>query len=312
MASQGLFSIGGIASGLDTTGIIEQLMALERQPVTKLQSTQAQLRRTDDAWVQVSTRLSALRTATDAIARPDRFTSMVAVSSSNTDVATVTRAGTNATGSLTFSVRKLAAAHQVSVSGASADQQRDLTEPVRLRVGSGEVIDLSEELGASASLTQIASAINGRKAGVTASVVKVDDAETRLILTSGRTGTEHGLTVEGLGATQTLRAAADAELVIGEGAGAVTLTRSSNTITDLVPGASVTLRRTTPVDAPITVTAARDVDAGVTAVKSYVDALNGTLRTLKDLTAYDGETGRAGPLQGDATARPTGRPGSRR
>jgi flagellar hook-associated protein 2 len=41
----------------------------------------------------------------------------------------------------------------------------------------------------------------------------------------------------------------------------------------------------------------------VKAVKSYVDALNGVIRTLADATGYDADAKKGGPLQGDPTAR---------
>ena len=60
-----LFSFGGIASGLDTNSIIDQLMAIERQPIVRFQSQQDRMRRVDDAWSAVVGKLSAFRSAVD-------------------------------------------------------------------------------------------------------------------------------------------------------------------------------------------------------------------------------------------------------
>jgi flagellar hook-associated protein 2 len=295
--SQGLFSIGGIASGLDTANIITQLMQLERQPVVKMQSTQADLRKVDEAWQQVNTRLSALRTAVDAIRRPDRFNGMIAVTSSNPDAVGVTRTGTNATGSLSFGVKQLATAHQVSLAYGAADEV--LTgEAMSVTVGDNTVnVEVQGK-----TLAAVAKELNDAKGGFTASVVKVGENEHALILTAAKTGTANAIAVDGNAPTAVQRQAAqDAIVTIGSGAEALEVTRSSNTITDLVPGATITLKQTT--DAPVTVTASQDVDAGVAAVKSYVDALNAAMKTIRDLSAYNAETKKGGPLQGDADAR---------
>ncbi len=39
----GSFNIGGLVSGLDTNSIINQLMQIERQPITRLQQRVTQL-----------------------------------------------------------------------------------------------------------------------------------------------------------------------------------------------------------------------------------------------------------------------------
>jgi flagellar hook-associated protein 2 len=98
-----------------------------------------------------------------------------------------------------------------------------------------------------------------------------------------------------------LAAAQDATVTLGSGDGAITISRSSNTITDLVPGASITLKKVTADE--VTVTSSRDVDGGVKAVKDYVDALNSAIKTLADLSSYDAAAKKGGVLQGDATAR---------
>ena len=161
------------------------------------------------------------------------------------------------------------------------------------------------ELDGTLSLRDLAAQLNAAKGGFTASVVQVGDGEHRLILEGAATGSANTLTVDtdlqlGDGAT-TIQAARDAVLRMGSGADAITLTRASNTITDLVPGATITLTRTTT--EPVTVTAQRDADGAAKAVKSYVDALNGAIGLLEDLSRYDATSGTAGKLQGDPTAR---------
>lgn len=304
MSSVGMFSIGGIASGLDTTNIIEQLMQLERIPITRMKSTQQQLRARDDAWGQINTRLSSLRAAVDKINRPDRFSNLVTVSSSNQDAVTVTARPGGGTGSLSFAVTQLAQAHQLR--GGIVTDPAAALDGTSFSVTRGDTtveVDLTD----GKSLRDVARELNAAKAGFTASVVQTGAGEHRLVLSATASGETNSLTVStdstagGLQLTE-LQAARDAILTMGSGAGAIDVTRSSNTIDDLVPGVSLTLKRVSaPGDAPITVSSTQDVDGAVAAVKEYTTALNGTIELLGRLTRSD--PGAPGALAGDSTAR---------
>ena len=303
MASQGLFSIGGIASGLDTSNIIEQLLALERQPVQRLERQQEALSRTKDAWGQVNTKLSSLRSATDKINRVDRFDAFMSVTSSNTDAVSVTSSGTTKTGSLSFRVDQLAQAQQRSAGERFGSRTEALGDRGLQITAGGANHDFGpDELGPDATLDDLVKAINDAKIGVRATALQVAAGEFRLVLDATKTGevntfeaTSIGTWDDGLfGETQE---ALDAQVAVG----GITVTRSSNTITDLVDGATITLKKTT--DTAVNVTAQRDVDGAVAAVKGFTDALNGVISTIADLTKYDPETREAGRLQGDASAR---------
>lgn len=296
-------SFGGLQSGLDTNGIVTQLMALERQPVNLLQQRQAQLRKVDDAWGQVNTKLSAVRTALDKVYKANAFASFVSASSSKPEAVVATRTGTPATGATTFSVAALAKAHQISFTGTFAASDSLVgAGQIQIQQG-GETFTL--DTTASSTISDVARDLNRIVPGATSSVVKVSDGVYRLVLTSKETGTARAITVVGnppaLGGVAQLQAAADAEITIGSGASAITVTRSSNTVTDLIEGVRLDLKATTT--DPIQVSVNHDVDAATTAIKAMVDGVNGVLSMLKDLTAYDPNSKKAGTLQGDATAR---------
>jgi flagellar hook-associated protein 2 len=314
MVSQGLFSIGGIASGLDTAGMIEQLMAIERQPIVRMQNTQKQLRSVDSAWQSINTRLSALRSAVDAVSQADKFTSLIAVNSSSANVA-VSKAATPGTGTLTFSVERLATAHQVGSGAFAATATQSLGATGRLEVAVGTGAAVGIDVTADDSLQTIAGKLNALKGGFTASVIKTAEGEHRMVFNGNATGAANSLsitTTTGLSAfmptdgvnldgLRTLQTAQDAMLKVG-GTNAIELYRASNTVDDLVPGAVVNLRQAAPGE-QITVSASRDTTAAVKAVKDYVNALNGAIKTVADLSAYNAETKTAGSLQGDSTAR---------
>src|SRR5690606_19113383 len=101
----------------------------------------------------------------------------------------------------------------------------------------------------------------------------------------------------GLTSTEVIRAGQDAQLTMG----ALTITRASHVIDDLVPGITVELRSAAAEE--VTITVSRDVDGLVEAVGQVVKDLNSAIGRLKALTAYNAESKTGGVLLGDSTAR---------
>jgi flagellar hook-associated protein 2 len=295
-----LFSIGGLVSGLDTNAIIKQLMDLERVPIARLQARQAAYRAKVDAWASVTTRLSALRSAVNGLRSVEDLRGYVAATSSAPSVVEATAVGAADPAALSFTVDRLATRHQV-IAQPSFGSGSAVVGAGTLTITRGSA-SYQVTTDAGTTLDQLAAAINALDAGVRASVVAVDGANVRLVLAAQDTGAAAAFTV---GATQptltgfdVLEQGVDAQLTIGSGAGALTVTRSSNTIEDLLSGVRLTLRGT----GSVTVSVERDVDGVVSAVKRLVDELNKTLSTLGNLTRYDPEGKSAGPLQGDRAA----------
>src|SRR5690606_37844708 len=90
----------------------------------------------------------------------------------------------------------------------------------------------------------------------------------------------------------TLTDARHARIGIGSGAGAMTITRSSNQVSDLLPGVTVNLRQADP-DTEVTITVTRDTSTAVSAVEAWVRAMNDTIGTIQAKTAYNAETNTA-------------------
>ncbi len=295
-----LFNVGGLMSGLDTNAIVDGLMQVERIPITQLEQRRSTYEAKDRAWQDVATRLSALRTALDPLT--GGFSGFVTASSSRPDAAAVAVDGEPAPGSLTFTVDRLATAHQeVGGSYASADAlvgAGDLT----ITIGGTDHVVTSD---GSTTLAQLAQRVNDLDVGLSAAVIAVDATTSKLLLTAEDTGAAAAFsatgTQPGLGAFGVVQQGADAELTLGSGPGALTITRASNTVDDLVPDLTIELREASA--SPVTVTVTRDADAAAAAVGAFVDEMNLVLSTIGDLTRYDAETQTGGPLVGDGTAR---------
>jgi flagellar hook-associated protein 2 len=155
------------------------------------------------------------------------------------------------------------------------------------------------------TLADLTTSLNGSGSPVSASLINTGDgtaAPYRLVLTAKGAGTQGAMTISGTGinvldASQlsTVTAAADAQLSVG----GATVTRSSNTVNDLLPGVTLTLVK----EGAATVTVGTDPAGTSTKVQAFVDALNNLLTSVSTQTAYNTSTKKGGPLSGDSLAR---------
>ena len=291
--------IGGLASGLDTASMIKQLMEVERLPILNLQSNRQKLVAKDDAWRDIATRLSSLRTSLDALASASDLDRYITASSSNEQRAVATVTGNALPQTLSFTIDQLATRHEIiSTGGFASDDALVGAGTFTIEIG-GQTHSVTTDT--ETTLAQLATRINELGIGVTASVFYVDGSTAKLRLVSKDTGEAAAFTAygdqAGLASTEVIRAGQDAQLTMG----ALTITRSSNTISDLVPGVTVDLRSAGPEE--VTITIGRDVDGLVAAVGKVVNDLNNAINRIKTLTAYNAESQTGGILVGDSTAR---------
>ena len=299
-----LFNIGGIASGLDTNSIVSQLMQIERIPLGQVQQRKTTFQQRNDAWSQISTRLSALRDKLKAIDEGSDWKSFAKATSSNESALGVSITGSPADQTVSFQISRLATAHQMA-SGTNLTASSDLVGAgtFSITIG-GTQHDIVTD--GSTSLADLASQINGLDAGVNAAVVTVDTGSVKLMLTSEETGDASQFTVTNglgtMGTFGTVEEGLDAQLTLGSGAGAITVERSSNVVDDLIEGVTLTLTATTT--SPVTVAVNTDVDTAATKIEEFVTELNSALSTISSKTRTASEGGaNAGPLSADSTAR---------
>jgi len=284
---------------MDTDTIVEKLMQLEYQRVTQQENRKAQLQAKQQAWQQVRTSLSTLRSKLDAIRFASIYRSRTATLTDE-GVATVTaQAGAVAT-THRLEVVRLATQHVVA--------SKTSDTPLEQLGVSGKLVlnDKHEiEIVATDNLYSIRDKINAQGIGVTASVVPVHSGEKiqyRLVLTAKESGKAGAIQMQVVGddlaeslGFDDLVEAQDAEFSL-DGA---TFNTSTNEVKDLLPGVTITLKKAGSTN----ITIGTDVDKIATAIKEWVDALNESMKLLGDLTSYNSETKEAGALQGDSLAR---------
>lgn len=292
--SASFMSIGGIASGLDTAGIIDQLLRLERRPIQVIQQRQEAHRRADQAWQSVTTKLSSLRGAIDALRDPSSFQRDASVTTSSPQVAGARVTGTPAVGTTDLEVLHLATSHSVAVGGSfvSRDAAFGATEVTVTRAdGSTATVTLAD----GATLEDAARALSDVE-GITARIVRTGTDAHRLVLGASTTGEEARFgVVAGALSTETLQLGEDARLRVG----GLDVTRATNVVDDLVDGVELSLSGT----GTVRIGVERDLDASVGRVKALVDGVNGVLAELKKVSATSTDAAARGPLAGDRLVR---------
>jgi len=302
-----LLGIDGLATGLDTTSIINSLMQIEAGPQTLLKSKQTAASATVTALQGINVRLASLAASAETAAKASNWTSFTATS--NTTSVAVTAGSTATAGSITFSVDQVAT-KQISLTSTVTDgSQLTADNPPTLSVkkADGTIVSFT---AASNSLSDIAAAINGAGAGVSATAVRVNSGTTpeyRLQFTSTKTGTEGafevyvgdeaavtGLTASRLD-TATASTAVDATLTLWKGSAyEQAFTQSSNVFTGLMTGVDVTVSKATDVGETATVSVAPDSSKVKSLASNLVNSLSTVLADMTSRTKVSSSVGSDG------------------
>jgi flagellar hook-associated protein 2 len=127
------FRIGGLASGIDTNSLIDQLMSIERKSEQLLQTKKQKISWKKDLWSDIKSSLSALDSSTQAMLKRS---SMLArnTSTSDEDVLTATSTSDAALSSYDINVTALATSSKLAsgsgVSGMGISNGIDPDQPI--------------------------------------------------------------------------------------------------------------------------------------------------------------------------------------
>lgn len=294
----------GIGSGLDLSGLLDDLESAEQEKLTPIVSQQQSYKTKLSAFGTLESSLTALRDAATKLSDPETFT---AVTSSMTgDAVTASTTGDAVAGRYQVEVSQLAQAE--SMASKAFDSKSDdlgISGTLTLSVGDGASVDIDYAEGD--SLEDIRDAINAADAdaGATAAIVN-DGNGYRLTLTSDATGTDSTMSLSGdtaaFGDTatpgfSTTVDAQDAKLTVN----GISITSQSNTVEEALQGVTFNLTSTT--ESAETLTVSKDTESMTEAVEAFVKAYNSFQSTADNLTSYDSESDTAGTLLGNSTMR---------
>jgi flagellar hook-associated protein 2 len=173
-----------------------------------------------------------------------------------------------------------------------------------LRLGTATLVNVDPGNG---SLSSLVDAVNASGAGITAAAVQVGTNAYRLQFSSSTTGANSDISVDttnlsaGMNSFATVQSGRDAVVQIGEGPGAYTVRSSSDTLSNLLPGVTVTLNQADP-NTVVTVSVGQDGSALADAVGKMVDAANTAVTFINQQSTYNTDTKQAGLLLGDPLA----------
>ena len=108
-----LDNLGGVLTGLNTTNIVNELIAADSQPVTDLQNDNTTIQSEITAWQTMNTNAQALEAAAAALTDPVAFQA-TQVTSSDSSIISGSTTGTVPTGTYDLTVNKLAQAEQLT------------------------------------------------------------------------------------------------------------------------------------------------------------------------------------------------------
>jgi flagellar hook-associated protein 2 len=276
---------------IDFNQILNAVMQQERIPLTRLETQKKTLETQNSAFATLAGKLSAVQSAVDDLREVDSL-SLLTATSSNVGVGVSTTTGT-VPGTYDIVVSELARA-QVTASQstyASVDAQVATGGTLTLTPTTGGPVTIT--LTASTTLSQLAAKINAANGSpVSASVVQSAPGSYQLVLTGKETGSTNAFTITNAltGGNGLTFADVDADGVFDNTVDAINasftvnnlqVTSASNTVTDVVPGVTLSLLKKDPATSA-TVKVAQDTTGAKDRVKKLITAYNDVLKFVKE------------------------------
>lgn len=283
MSGIGTMNIPGISTGLDTAGIIEKLMSLERRPYYSLEKKVEKLELKKELFQEVNTKALELQALSFELTL-DKTYHNYTVDVSNEGIVDATINGlVNPDVEYVIDVTQLARKHTIA-----SDQQTQVgnnDESLGYNGGTFSINGVEITIGDNFSLEDIRDLINGEKrAGVTASIVNKtlmiesnESGSANTISLSDVSGTvlqDLGI-VDGLGNIKNeVYAPQDAIYSVN----GLSFTGDSNELDGVIEGLSITLEGIGTTHIRIE----NDIDSTVDKIKNFVEKYNEMMNYLAD------------------------------
>lgn len=292
-------SLSGVGSGLDTTSLIQGLIAADSGPLNALQTKQTSTQSAVSTLSDISTALGSLQSAVTALSTASGVGSYSGTSSSS--AIAISASGTALPGSYSMTVSQLAKEQRTySNPFASPSTALNQSGTLGLQIGSATA---SLNIQSTDTLDQIASKING--AGVRASAsVFFDGTQYRLQVRGLDTGKANAVVMTQTGfdlglnvAANTVQKAQDSIVNID----GFNVERSTNQVVGAIQGVTLALSATTT--APANVTIATDATGLEGKIQSVVSAYNTLLGKINTAAGYGTTPASNSVLASDSTLR---------
>ncbi len=329
----GTIFLTGLYTGVDWDSVIDKIMQVEQKRIDVLEDQKSVYKNKLSAWQDLNTKVLNVQTQAEALSRTDAFnifTTTLSASSGDPKSYVTATAGSEATaGVYEFTIKQLAAAKMDKTTNAFSSMTDALNWNGVLqlrRTGASEWTTITIET--SDSLEDIKDKLNQvtDDTGVIASIVKYADNDYRLVLTAKDTGEANAFEINNA-ATITVDSTTYDNLALPSYLGLFSSTdasgnganeniiqqaqnaiiniygqdaeRSSNTVTDLIPGVTLNLLQADE-NVNVTLQVRRDTDAIVGNIQNFIEAVNDVLSYINKQSTYT--EGKEAPiLLGDTT-----------
>ncbi|MBK7878550.1 MAG: flagellar filament capping protein FliD [Planctomycetes bacterium] len=319
MSGNGI-SITGLGSGLDTTKIIQQLVALEKLPINALEDKKASVQSKISTLGTFKGLVKDLQTKAKLLSVKKDFLEYD-VTPSEEGVATFSASGSATAGNHTLKVTSLASVDRWAFDGV-ASRTADLATAASQQISfdvDGTNYSLTVQQDQS-SLDEIAAEINTLAGDdVTASVVNTSTSGSpsyKLVLTANESGEDNrisnivstvgGLTIDWVAPDGQGAAQSTDNITVGSNAVAeidgLLVERETNEFGDVLAGISITATAADP-NKTITFTVEADHTAIKKKVKEFVDSYNKVISFVNAQSTYTEDAGAGGVLFGDPILR---------
>src|SRR3954449_5835109 len=228
-------NISGLASGIDTSTIIDQLMAIERQPQNRLKTQVSISQARKSVLSDIQTRLKNLQLAAEDLKSVTLWANSQTVDVNDPTKAAVALSGPAGTGSYQLNVSQLARGSQrwyTYTSPSGSDDTITFSNGHTTTITAGSDIDAAAlAVNSDATAPVYASAVTDAQSGVK---YLVFSSRTTGLTASAFTASAGSLAEVGSRAVDGL----DSNYSVGSGP---TKSSASNVVTDAIPGVSLTL-----------------------------------------------------------------------
>jgi flagellar hook-associated protein 2 len=283
-------------NSIDFNTILNAVMTQERQPLDALQTQANTLQAQNSIFATLAGKLTTLGNAADSL-KDAKSLSLLSATSSDSGVGVSTTSGT-VPGTYAIVVSELARAQATASQSTYTATDAVVGTAGTMTLTSPSGSPFSVTLTGSTTLQQLADTINGDSTSpATASIVQSAPGQYQLVLTGNQTGAANAFTVtsaftggagvafkdtngdgvSGDSAADNTQSAVDAALTVN----GLPVTSSSNTVTDVVPGVTLSLSAKDPAKT-VTVSVTRDTSAAKNVIQKFIDGYNAVVQFNTD------------------------------
>jgi flagellar hook-associated protein 2 len=289
-----------VGTGINVQAVVQEIIAADSTPLTDMQNQQSTFSSQTSALQNIGSLLSTLQTSVQALSDVDSPVEAQAATSSNINVITATASDTATPGTHTVTVNNLAttstyytqkeqtSATSTLATGSFQIQVTGASSPTTIPVDSADGTN---------TLNGLASYINGKNLGVTASVI-TDSGGARLSIASNSSGSGGDFTVSndtvGLGFTKPVTGINASVAVDG-----VPISSATNTVTSAIPGVTLNLLSAPPAT-NVAVTVAPNTTQISGAINTFVSSYNAVVQAINAQYAVNSSS-QQGVLASDST-----------